>query len=167
MAPWRLAQAGHLQILSTGGMFLALAMLARGHGIRWRRAPGDEPVHRPGWVVAGWLVATWQLSIGFGVGLPFIYVLLACLVGGVVVWAYRRRPLPSWRLLAADGVGGVVFGTAAVLLAQPYLKVLELYPYARRDASWVTLYSSPVNGLFTAPVESLMWGERTPPPGPS
>jgi hypothetical protein len=180
VAPWRLAQAGHLQILSTGGMFLALAMLARGHGVRWlrpvsasgersesarergsnaTRAPDDVRVHRPGWVIAGWLVATWQLSIGFGVGLPFVYVLLTCLIGGVVVWAYRRRPLPSWRLLAADGVGGLLFGVAAVLLAQPYLKVLELYPYTRRDASWVALYSPPLSGLFTAPVESTIWGE--------
>ncbi len=159
VAPWRLAQAGHLQILSTGAMFLALAMLARGHGVRWRRGSHEEPEHRPGWVVAGWLVATWQLFIGFGVGLPFIYVLLACLIGGVLIWAYRRRPLPSWRLLAADGVGGVVFGAAAVLLSQPYLKVLELYPYTRRDASWVALYSPPLQGLFTAPAESLVWGQ--------
>jgi len=180
VAPWRLAQAGHLQILSTGGMFLALAMLARGHAVRWRRpvsAQGErsepprergsnttlpvseQPVHRPGWVIAGWLVATWQLTIGFGVGLPFIYVLLACMIGGIAVWAYRRQPMPGWRLLAADGVGGLVFATAAVLLAQPYLKVLELYPYTRRDASWVALYSPPVSGLFTAPAESLLWGE--------
>jgi hypothetical protein len=48
VAPWRLAQAGHLQILSTGGMTLALAMLARGHGVRWRRDewPRSES-HRP------------------------------------------------------------------------------------------------------------------------
>jgi hypothetical protein len=160
VAPWRLAQAGHLQILSTGGMFLALAMLARGHGVRWRRGSDTQALpHRPGWVIAGWLVATWQLSIGFGVGLPFSYVLLACFIGGVGVWAYRRRPLPSWRLLAADGAGGLMFGGAAVLLAQPYLKVLELYPYTRRDAAWVALYSPALSGLFTAPAESLIWGE--------
>jgi hypothetical protein len=194
VAPWRLAQAGHLQILSTGGMFLALAMLARGHGVRWHRPGsasgerseparergsnatlpvsasgergsdatwdgGDQSVHRPGWVIAGWLVATWQLTIGFGVGLPFIYVLLACMIGGIAIWTYRRRPMPGWRLLAADGAGGLVFATAAVLLAQPYLKVLELYPYTRRDAAWVALYSPPVSGWFTAPAESLVWGE--------
>ena len=84
------------------------------------------------------------------------------------MWAYRRRPLPSWRLLAADGVGGVVFGAAAVLLAQPYLKVLELYPYTRRDAAWVALYSPPPRGLFTAPAESLVWGDaHATVPGPA
>jgi hypothetical protein len=31
-APWRLAQEGHLDIVSAGGIPLALAMLARGHG---------------------------------------------------------------------------------------------------------------------------------------
>jgi len=159
VAPWRLAQAGHLQILSVGGMFLALAMLARGHGVRWRRREGEEVPIRPGWAIAGWLVATWQLAVGFGVGLPFVYVLLGCLVVGVAVWAVRRRPLPSRRLLLVDGLGGLLFGAVAVLLARPYLKVLELYPYTKRDASWVALYSPPVSGLFTAPAESNLWGD--------
>jgi hypothetical protein len=60
--------------------------------------------------------------------------------------------------LVADGVGGLIFAGAAVLLAQPYLKVLELYPYARRSAAWVELYSSPLSGAFTAPAESLLMG---------
>ncbi len=159
VAPWRLAQAGHLQILSTGGMFLALAMLARGHGIRWRADPHARPRPKPTWALAGWLVATWQLSIGFGVGLPFIYVLLGCMIVGVGVWLVRGRPLQSRWLLLADGAGGLIFAGAAVLLAQPYLKVLELYPYARRNAAWVELYSSPLSGVFTAPAESLPWGD--------
>jgi hypothetical protein len=163
VAPWRLAQAGHLQILSVGGMFLALAMLARGHGVRWRREPGEVTPVRPGWALAGWLVAAWQLAIGFGVGLPFVYVLLGCMVVGIGVWAYRRprfwRAGLPWRLLAADTGGGLVFGAVAVLLALPYLKVLELYPYTKRDASWVALYSPPLSGLFTAPAESVLWGD--------
>jgi hypothetical protein len=159
MAPWRLAQAGHLQIISTGGMMLALAMLARGHGVRWRREPDEpSPPVRPAWAVAGWWVATWQLAIGFGIGLPFLYVLLGAMVVGVAVWTYRRRPLPSPWLLLADGFGGLVFALVAILLAQPYLKVLELFPYARRDAAWVVLYSPPLSGLFTAPAESIVWG---------
>jgi hypothetical protein len=163
VAPWRLAQAGHLQVLSVGGMFLALAMLARGHGVRWRRRadrPADEPTRiRPGWALAGWLVATWQLAIGFGIGLTFLYVLLGAMLVGIVAWAVRRRPLPSWRLLVADAGGGLVFSVVAILLALPYTKVLELYPYTKRDASWVALYSPPVNGLFTAPAESILWGD--------
>jgi hypothetical protein len=178
MAPWRLAQAGHLQILSEGGILLALAMLARGHDIRWRRR--DDPAgaastpaearipaaagstgprtYRPGWALAGWLVATWQLSIGFGLGLVFAYVLLGWVVVGVLLWFARRAPLPPRRLLLADGAGAVVFAVVGALLARPYLKVLDLYPNERRDAAWIALYSPPVRGLFTAPHESRIWG---------
>jgi hypothetical protein len=164
LAPWRLAQAGHLQILSTGGMFLALAMLARGHGVRWYRRTGEPPPPaRPGWALAGWLVAAWQLAIGFGIGLPFVYVLLGCLVVGVAAWALRRRPWPSWRLLVADAAGGLVFVAVAAWLARPYLKVLELYPYTRRDASVLAIYSAPVSGLFTAPAGSILWGQAHAP----
>jgi hypothetical protein len=165
-APWRLAQAGHLQILSTGGMFLALAMLARGHRLRWLRRPEDHPADpvRPGWALAGWLVAAWQLSIGFGVGLPFLYVLLGCLLVGAGGWAVRhrgtwRRSLPPRGLLVADAIGGLVVAITALLLAWPYLRVLELYPYARRGPAWVELYSPPVSGLFLAPAESTIWGQ--------
>ena len=73
-APWRLAQEGHLDIVSAGGIPLALAMLARGHG--WSHAvrlPAGSAPRRLGAV--GWLVATWQLSLGFSLGLPFAYVL--------------------------------------------------------------------------------------------
>jgi hypothetical protein len=193
VAPWRLAQTGHLQVLSAGGMFLALAMLARGHGIRWLRGPDARPVphragevrpgpllarsslrcsltpHRPGWALAGWLVAAWQLSIGFGIGIPFLYVLLGCVLAGIVAWAWRHRAelgsgawgraLPSRRLLGASAGGGLIFGGIALLLAQPYLHVLEIYPQFRRGRAWVELFSPPASGLFTAPEESTVWGE--------
>ena len=157
MAPWRLAQAGHLNVLSTGGILLALAMLARGHGIRFTR--GRAGPARPGWALAGWLVATWQLSLGFATGLVFLYVLLGAFVVGLLVLAARGwRPRPPLRLVLADAGGGAVFTAAAVLLAQPYLNVLELYPSARRDAEWIELYSAPWRGLLTAPAESRLWG---------
>ncbi|HEX5596602.1 MAG TPA: hypothetical protein VFX61_11400, partial [Micromonosporaceae bacterium] len=55
-APWLLAQAGHLHVLSNGGIPLALAMLARGHG--WSLRHGYRPERRhAGWALAGWLVA--------------------------------------------------------------------------------------------------------------
>jgi hypothetical protein len=157
MAPWRLAQAGHLNILSTGGVLLALAMLARGHGIR---LTGDRAgPARPGWALAGWLVATWQLSLGFATGLVFLYVLLGAFVVGVLALAARGwRPRPPLRLVLANAAGGGVFAATAVLLAQPYLKVLELYPSARRDAEWIEMYSPPWRGLLTAPAESWLWG---------
>ena len=53
-APWRLAQRGHLNILSVGGIPLSLYLLRRG----WRE-------RRPALILSGWLVATWQVSLGF------------------------------------------------------------------------------------------------------
>src|SRR3954471_8406459 len=50
-APWRLEQEGHLHIISSGAIPLALLFLLRGY----RR-------QRAGTIVAGWLVATWQFS---------------------------------------------------------------------------------------------------------
>jgi hypothetical protein len=157
VAPWRLAQAGHLQVISTGGMALALAMLARGHGVRWRRGE-DRPPTRPGWTLAGWMLAAWQLTLGFGIGLVFAYILLASCVAGALWWLVRQRTRPRPALLLAGGAGGLVFAGVALLMAQPYLKVLERYPYTRRDAAWIELYSPPPRGLLTAPGESLIWG---------
>ena len=73
-APWLLAQAGHLHVISNGGIPLALAMLARGHGYSLRYGYRPRRSHA-GWAFAGWLVATWQISLGFGIGLPFVYIL--------------------------------------------------------------------------------------------
>jgi hypothetical protein len=153
-SPFRLSQAGHLQILSSGGIPLALAMLARGHGV------GRAGRARPGWTLAGWLVAVWQLSLGFGLGLMFAYLLgvLTAVATGV---ALVRRVLPPTRLLVADAVGLVLFVLAGVLLALPYLQVAEDHPNARRDVATVDLYSPPPSALLTAPPESVLYGELT------
>ncbi|GAA1822791.1 hypothetical protein GCM10009682_48920 [Luedemannella flava] len=171
LAPWRLGQAGHLHVISTGGIALAFAMLARGHGIRFpfpRRQPDEEaPVRttRPGWAFAGWLVATWQITIGFGIGLVFAYVLLGTVAVSVVRWLWSRpgwRPFgpgwPSRRLLLADVTGGLIFAGISVAMAMPYLKVLELYPQARRTEASVAYFSPPLRGYFTSPPESQLWG---------
>jgi hypothetical protein len=90
-APWRLAQEGHLDIVSAGGIPLALAMLARGHG--WSMRPGFRPGHRRvGWAVAGWMVAIWQVSLGFTLGLPFAYV-----IGGILLVMAVAVPVRRWR----------------------------------------------------------------------
>jgi hypothetical protein len=168
LAPWRLGQAGHLHVISTGGIVLALAMLARGHGFRFRRrAPDDPPAAeepasrrvRPGWIAAGWAVAAWQITIGFGIGLVFIYVLLGCYLTWVVTLLIRRQGWPPARVLVADAVGGGLFAVVALLMATPYLKVLELYPQARRTAGEVAFFSPPLRGFFTSPPESFVWGE--------
>ncbi|MFF4809316.1 hypothetical protein ACFY03_13980 [Micromonospora chersina] len=160
-APWLLAQAGHLHILSNGGIPLALAMLARGHG--WSLRHGYRPRRRhAGWAFAGWLVAAWQLSLGFGIGLPFAYLLAGVVLVSAVVWFVRRRRVKrpfGRRLFLADLLGGLVFAAVGAALAVPYFKVAELHPNAARTLGDIQLYSPPASGFFTAPAESRIWGE--------
>ncbi|MGI5148334.1 hypothetical protein ACQEVC_18490 [Plantactinospora sp. CA-294935] len=163
-APWKLAQAGHLHVLSIGGIALALAMLARGHG--WSLRHGYRPERRrPGWAFAGWLVAAWQITLGFGIGLPFGYVLaLVCLAAGAgYAWSWwRRRSRPPFgrRLLLADLAGGVVFGGVSILMALPYLEVVARHPAGRRTLAHVQMFSPPWRGFLVAPPENWLWGER-------
>ncbi|MER7420044.1 hypothetical protein ABT346_25245 [Micromonospora peucetia] len=163
-APWRLAHAGHLNILSSGGIALCLAMLARGHG--WSLRHGYRPERRrPGWALAGWLVAAWQISLGFGIGLPLVYFLLAAvLVGaGGYGWSWWRRGRPpafGRRLLLADLAGGAVFGAVTLLLGLVYLRVVDLNPQAERSLAWTEMFSPPLIGFATAPADSWLWGER-------
>ncbi|MFC7547125.1 hypothetical protein [Plantactinospora sp. GCM10030261] len=163
-APWLLAQAGHLHVISNGGIPLALAMLARGHG--WSLRHGYRPERRnAGWALAGWLVASWQLSLGFGIGLPFAYLLgLIVLVAGATYLVKRiflwpeRRPF-GVRLLLADLGGGAIFAAVGALLAIPFFKVAELHPYAKRSLGEVAAFSPPADGFLIAPAESRIWGE--------
>jgi hypothetical protein len=161
-APWLLAQAGHLHIISNGGIPLALAMLARGHGWSMRPAAGPRPA-RPAWVFGGWLVAAWQVSLGFGIGLVFGYVLALIVVVSVLTWLARRalrrprRPF-GWPLLTADIWGGLVFAATGILLALPYFKVADLHPNATRSLEIIQAYSPPPTGFVTAPAESWLWG---------
>ena len=179
-APWRWGQAGHLHVLSSGGIVLALAMLARGHGLSLRDGFHRDRL-RPGWALAGWIVAAWQISLGFGIGLPFAYVLaLLVLVAGV---AWLVAPLPSvplawlhanpvgwvrawWpmrvkvpaMLLRANAAGAILFAGVTLGMAYPYLRVVEQHPYARRGVNELGLYSPPGYGFLTAPAESWLWG---------
>nr|MDT0660685.1 hypothetical protein [Micromonospora sp. DSM 115978] len=163
-APWKLAQAGHLHVLSIGGIALSLAMLARGHG--WSLRDGYRPDRqRPGWALAGWLVAAWQITLGFGIGLPFGYALaLICVVAvlgyGWSWWRRRVRPPFGRRLFTADLAGGAVFLAVTVFMALPYLRVVELHPAGRRTLAHVAQFSPPLRGFVTAPPESWLWGER-------
>ncbi|MDM4721727.1 hypothetical protein QTQ03_19815 [Micromonospora sp. WMMA1363] len=163
-APWLLAQAGHLHVVSNGGIPLALAMLARGHG--WSLRHGYRPERRQAnWAFLGWLVAAWQLSLGFGIGLPFAYILGGIALVATVTWFLRRwvvRPVKhpfGIRLLAADLVGGLVFAGVGALMAVPYFKVAELHPQAERTLGDIALFSPPAAGFLTAPGESRIWGD--------
>jgi hypothetical protein len=157
-APWRLAQAGHLHVISTGGIALALAMLARGHG--WSLRYGYRPDRRNvWWIFGGWLVAAWQITVGIGIGVPFAYILLLVGLLSGVGWLVTGRPKVGWRVLAMDVAGGLLFGTVCLLMSLPYRKVVDLHPEARRSINEVTFFSPPLRGYFTAPPDSLPWGE--------
>jgi len=163
-APWLLSQAGHLHILSNGGIPLALAMLARGHGFSLRHGYRPERRHA-GWALAGWLTAAWQLSLGFGIGLVFAYVLALIVVGAAIAWLVKRtrvwkerRPFGR-KLFITDLAGGALFAATGGLLAIPYYEVAADHPYARRGVDEIDLYSPPLRGFFTAPAESWLWGD--------
>src|SRR5688572_20142653 len=102
-APWRLEQDGHMHVISSGGIPLALFLLVRGY----RR--------NSAWTVfAGWLVAAWQLALGFTLGLMLAYLLAA--LGVVLVWSWRRTR-PARRIVAASVAGAAVFAASGLLLA--------------------------------------------------
>ncbi len=163
-APWRLEQVIHLNVVSTGGAALALALLLRGHG--WSLRSGWQPgAMGAWWVGAGWLAACWQLSLGLAIGIPFTYVL--GVVGGALVvgWVLRGRRVLGWRALpravvVADAAGAAAFALTGWLIAAPHLRVLHAHPEGARPQAALDLFSPPVRGLFTAPESDVWWGRR-------
>jgi len=151
-APWRFSQANHLNILSSGGIPLSLFLLVRGA----KRG-------RPWQVFTGFLVATWQVSLGFVLGLPFLYLLagLGVLFGVRLV----RRPRPSIRrsVVIAGAVGAAVLVSTSALLALPYARSADLYPEATRTVAEVEFFSTPKRGFLAAPDGNLVWGALTRP----
>ena len=164
-APWRLAHARHLNVLSTGGIVLAFALLAYGHGwvLRWHglRDTGENPepparITRPAWIVAGWAVACWQLTLGFAVGIPFAWVLAGVMLTAAAI-GWPQRPWDR-RLVRADLGGGLAFTAVGIALTLPYLSVVHHFPIAARTDGMVGFYSPQGRSLVTAPAESWWWG---------
>jgi hypothetical protein len=85
-APYRVTEAGHLHVISSGGIPLALFLLLRGY----RR--GSRKL-----VIAGWLLSAWQVSLGFTLGLQYCYLIavLALLVA-IHWWRGRLHPGDAW-----------------------------------------------------------------------
>ncbi|GAA2654967.1 hypothetical protein [Paractinoplanes durhamensis] len=155
-APWRYGHVGHLNILSSGGITLAFAMLARGHG--WSMTDGYRRDRvRPGWAMAGWLVASWQVSLGFGIGLPFVYLLAVACLAAVTSWVVRGRPPLPRRLIVGDLAGGLFFTATTLSLAYIYQHVRDLYPDVLRQWDYVATFSPIPRSLLVAPASSL-WG---------
>jgi hypothetical protein len=183
-APYRVTEAGHLHVISSGGFVLAMFLLLRGY----RR--GSRKL-----VLAGWLVSAWQVSLGFTLGLQYCYLLvvLAALVL-VYWWRGRLNPGAAWersgarprvagespkgaradssphrsrgpliprQLLAVTLIGLAVLGAVTVYQARPYLKVAEEYPTAKRTLREVETYSAGPAALLAASSENRVWGSIT------
>ncbi len=187
-APYRVTEAGHLHVISSGGIALALFLLLRGY----RR--GSQAL-----VLAGWLVSAWQISLGFTLGLQYAYLLLVLALIAAVWWwhehpvsrrdpaatdgasasersaarassASRRtrhggpvaslRTLPR-KLVVITSVGIAVVGLVTVYQARPYLKVAADYPTAKRTLREVENYSSGPWALLSASSENRVWGSIT------
>jgi hypothetical protein len=149
-APYRVTEAGHLHVISGGGIPLSLFLLLRGY----RR--GSR-----GLVASGWLVAAWQVSLGFTLGLQYTY-LLAVLAAIAAVWWWRAgRPALTRRLVAVTCIGIAVCGAVSVYQARPYLKVADEYPTAKRTLKEVENYSSGPWALLAASSENRVWGGVT------
>jgi hypothetical protein len=144
--PWRLEQGGHLQILSSGAIPLAIALLIAGY----RRGRGSL-------VYAGWAVVAWQVTIGFSLGLP---LLLGLAVGAPLVWWRLGRPVVAPRATAA-GIATVAIVTA--LLAVPYFQVRSDEPDSRRSPQTVATYSVGPRAFATASSLNPVWGPVTAP----
>jgi hypothetical protein len=149
-APFRLEQDGHMQVISSGAIPLALALAAR--GIRRRSAAA---------MFAAWLVATWQLSLGFSLGLPLAYLLATLIAIGAIVWWRRGRPALDRRVLIATAIGAIVFLAVAGLLSLPYQRVADRFPQATRSPATVAAFSGDPAEFVTAPEENLIWGPVT------
>ncbi len=168
-APYRVTEAGHLHVISSGGIPLALFLLLRGY----RR--GSR-----GLVLAGWLVSAWQISLGFTLGLQYSYLLLVLAL--LVLWSWWRdrsrrhlagqtpqgdapahRPLIPRGLFAVTCIGLAVLGLIVVYQARPYLRVSSLYPTAARTIKEVKAYSSGPAALLSASSENRVWGSVTAP----
>src|SRR5271154_5218006 len=87
-APYRVTEAGHLHVISSGGIPLALFLLLRGY----RR--GSRAL-----ILGGWLVSAWQISLGFTLGLQYSYLLAVLAL--LVLWHW-------WRTRARPGGGPLI-----------------------------------------------------------
>jgi hypothetical protein len=149
-APYRVTEAGHFQVISSGGIALALFLLLRGY----RRSSR-------GLVIAGWLVSAWQISLGFTLGLQFAYLMAVLAVLAVLYWWRAGRPALPRALVAITCIGMLVVGAVTIYQARPYLKISHDYPTAKRTIREVENYSSGPAAWLSASSENRVWGSVT------
>ena len=144
-APYRVTEAGHLHVISSGGFVLAMFLLLRGY----RR--GSRSL-----VLAGWLVSAWQVSLGFTLGLQYCYLLLV--LAALVLfywWRGRLTPGPAWRRVQ-EGPAAQTGQSAAPRAARPRRAVAAVLrgirsrgPLIPRRLLAVTLIGVAVLGAVT------------------
>lgn len=173
-APYRVTEAGHLHVISSGGLALALFLLLRGYRRSSRRL-----------VLAGWLVSAWQVSLGFTLGLQYCYLMAVLAVLVFVHWwrsgretsdtakpnsaskvpeegaKHTRGPLIPRQLLVVTLVGIATLGVVAIYQARPYLRVAADYPTAKRTIKEVKNYSAGPAAWLSASTENRVWGSIT------
>jgi hypothetical protein len=149
-APYRVTEAGHLHVISSGGIPLALFLLLRGY----RRSSR-------GLVIAGWLVSAWQISLGFTLGLQFAYMMAVLAVLAVFYWWRAGRPELPRALVVITCIGIVIVGAVTIYQARPYLKISHDYPTAKRTIKEVKNYSSGPAAWVSASSENRVWGSLT------
>ena len=145
-----MTEAGHLHVISSGGIPLALFLLLRGY----RRSSR-------GLVLAGWLVSAWQISLGFTLGLQFAYLLAVLAVLAGLYWLGAGRPALPRRLIAITCAGIAVVGLVTIYEARPYLKIAHDYPTAKRTLKEVKVYSAGPAAWLSASSENRVWGDLT------
>ncbi len=149
-APWRLAQNGHLQVLSSGGIPLALFLLLRGYR---RRSPRL--------VLCGWLVAAWQMTLGFTLGLQLAYLLAVLAVIILVARVSGYVGAVSRGVAVATAAGVLVLVLVTFMQARPYLRVIDDHPEAERSPAQVESFSPEPRSFLAAPAQSLVWGDAS------
>jgi hypothetical protein len=149
-APYRVTEAGHLHVISSGGIALALFLLLRGY----RRSSRIL-------VIAGWLVSAWQISLGFTLGLQFAYLMAVLAVLAAIYWWRAGRPPLPRGLVAITCIGIAVVGVVTIYQARPYLKISHDYPTAKRTIREVKNYSSGPAAWLSASSENRVWGSLT------
>jgi hypothetical protein len=167
-APYRVTEAGHLHVISSGGLPLAIFLLLRGYRRSSRRL-----------VLAGWLVSAWQVSLGFTLGLQYCYMLLVLALIVVYCWwrgrltpslsavgrdapdGHTRGPLIPRRVLIVTIIGVAVLGLMVIYQSRPYLQVSNDYPSAARSIKEVKTYSAGPAALVSASSENRVWGSVT------
>jgi hypothetical protein len=149
-APYRVTEAGHLHVISSGGIALALFLLLRGY----RRSSR-------GLVIAGWLVSAWQISLGFTLGLQFAYLMAVLAVLAAIWWWRSGKPALPRPLVAITLIGILLVGAVTAYEARPYLKVASDYPTAKRTIKEVENYSSGPAAWVSASSENRVWGGVT------